>query len=65
MDNAGTVPQSDAVEEALAFGIREATNAQRWDVVAQLATELTARRNARTAPNVVALPRGRNREAGQ
>jgi hypothetical protein len=56
------VPEADAVEEALAFGIREATKAQRWEVVAQLATELTARRTARNAPNVIALPRTKRSE---
>lgn len=44
----------DAVEEALAQALAGATAAQRWDVVAQLAKELEARRLARSA-NVVAL----------
>ena len=45
---------SDAVEAALAEAIRGATSAGRWDVVAQLASELEARRLAR-AGNVVVL----------
>jgi hypothetical protein len=32
------------VEEALAFALTKATEAGRWDVVAQLAAELQARR---------------------
>jgi hypothetical protein len=37
------------------MGIREASAAKRWDIVAALARELEARRVARQAPNVVAL----------
>jgi hypothetical protein len=44
----------DAVEEALAEALKGATGAGRWDVVAQLARELEARRTAR-AGNVVDL----------
>jgi hypothetical protein len=35
---------SDAVEEALAFALREAASAGQWPIVAQLAHELEARR---------------------
>ena len=45
----------DAVEEALAKAITAAVGAGRFDVVAQLARELEARRMA-LASNVVALP---------
>jgi len=37
----------DAVESALAMALTEATKAQRWELVAQLAGELEARRRAR------------------
>jgi hypothetical protein len=42
------------VERAVAKALEGATAAQRWDVVAQLARELEARRLARE-PNVVAM----------
>lgn len=45
---------TDPVESALAAALTGATEAGRWDVVAQLAGELQARRSAR-AGNVVAL----------
>ena len=45
---------TDAVEAALAEAIKVATSAGRWDVVAQLARELEARRVAR-AGNVARL----------
>jgi hypothetical protein len=45
----------DAVEIALADALTTATKAERWDVVAQLARELEARRLARWT-NVVVLP---------
>jgi hypothetical protein len=44
----------DAVEGVLAAALGEATRAGRWDVVAQLARELEARRTGR-AGNVVTL----------
>lgn len=53
-----SVDQRDAVELALANALEQATAAGRWDVVAQLASELEARRIAR-AENVVALRRVR------
>lgn len=53
----------DAVEAALAVALVEATAAERWDVVAQLARELEARRFARAA-NVVMLDVERRREGG-
>ena len=46
---------SDAIETALTVALEGATKAGRWDVVAQLAKELEARRLAR-AVNVVAFP---------
>ena len=51
------VDQSEAVEDALAKALEGATTAGRWDVVAQLARELEARR-AHRASNVVQLWRG-------
>jgi hypothetical protein len=47
-------PEPDFVEIALAKAIEGATAARRWDVVAQLARELEARRLGRAA-NVVDL----------
>jgi hypothetical protein len=47
-------PPADAVEGALAEALARATAADRWDVVAQLARELEARRTA-LAGNVVRL----------
>ena len=44
----------DAIELALSEALTEATRAQRWDVVAQLADELRARRLAKSA-NVVPI----------
>src|SRR5688572_30237296 len=49
-----SVGQIDPVEMALASALEGATSAQRWDVVAQLAKELEARRLSRE-PNVVPL----------
>jgi len=46
---------SDPVEAALAEAIKGATAAGEWAVVAQLARELEARRNAHSAPNVTQL----------
>lgn len=54
-----TLGQKDPVEEALARALDAASAAGRFDVVAQLARELEARRLART-PNVVTLPRRGN-----
>ena len=55
--SASASSQVDAVDGALAEALRAATNAGRWDVVAQLARELEARRSVR-AGNVVALDAG-------
>jgi hypothetical protein len=52
----------DAVDAALAEALRAATIGARWDVVAQLARELEARRLARTG-NVVHLSHERKRGA--
>jgi hypothetical protein len=54
-------PLADAVENALASALGEATKAGKWDVVAQLARELEARREARSASNIVDLARARRR----
>lgn len=54
----------DAVEAALADALRGATAAARWDVVAQLAGELQARRQARQAPEVVSLELARQKRNG-
>lgn len=51
---------ADPVEAAIAEALRKATEVGRFDVVAQLARELEARRTA-GAGNVVALPQGRRR----
>ena len=48
------VAAGDAVELALAEALRKASASERWDVVAQLARELEARRLAR-AENVTVL----------
>jgi hypothetical protein len=55
-------PGGDTVEEALAEALARAAEADRFDVVAQLARELEARRLAR-AGNVVPLivERGRRK----
>jgi hypothetical protein len=45
----------DAVEQALAEALNRASKANRWDLVAQLARALEARRTAQGASNVVAL----------
>ncbi len=54
---------ADAVEIALADALTKATAAERWDVVAQLARELEARRLARHA-NVVVLSPARRHDGG-
>ena len=54
-DREGFGPAIGPTEAALAFALREAAAAGRFDVVAQLARELEVRRLARE-PNVVALP---------
>jgi hypothetical protein len=53
-------PSSDAVEAALARALVEAATAGRFDVVAQLARELEARRLSR-AGNVVRLDATRHK----
>ena len=52
----------DAVEAALAQALRKATTAERWDVVAQLARELEARRLARAGNVVILVPKRRRHE---
>ncbi len=54
---------SDAVDEALAKAITAAVEAGRFDVVAQLARDLEARRVAR-AGNVIALADKRAKRGG-
>jgi len=51
----------DAVEVALAAALTKAAVAGRFDVVAQLARELEARRKAHETCNVVALARAKRR----
>jgi hypothetical protein len=53
-------PDGDAVEEALAGALARAAEARRFDVVAQLAKELEARRLA-NAGNVVPFSRRRTK----
>jgi hypothetical protein len=48
-------PFPDPVEVALAEALSNASDAGKWDVVAQLARELEARRKASNADNVVRL----------
>jgi hypothetical protein len=58
----------DAIEVALANALEGATAAARWDVVAQLAKELEARRVARSSGKIVAMDearRGRPRTGGR
>ena len=50
------------VEGALAAALTAAAAAGQWEVVAQLARELEARRKALAAPNVIALRPGRDAE---
>jgi hypothetical protein len=57
---------SDGVTDALARALLEASAGRRWDVVAQLARELEARRTAKAGGNVVALDaKARRRDAGR
>jgi len=53
------LPEMDLVEVALADAIRAAAAAGQWGVVAQLARDLEARRDSRSAPNVVPIRRDR------
>jgi len=57
---AGVVGQSSGIEDALAAALVGATQAQRWDVVAQLAKEIEARRLARD-PKVVPIDSARTK----
>jgi len=59
------VDQSDVVEIALARAVEGAAREGRWDVVAQLARELEARRLARAAPGVVDLAAERDKRGGR
>jgi hypothetical protein len=54
----------DPVEQALADGIRGATAAGQWTVVAALARELEARRLARQSPEVVSIAKARAKRDG-
>jgi hypothetical protein len=49
--------EADVVEAALSAALTAAATAGRFDVVAQLAKELEARRLARAATNVIAIDR--------
>lgn len=51
--------ETDPIEAALAHALRAATEAGRWELVGQLASELQARRVARCAPNVATLTPGK------
>lgn len=57
----GGGPRPDAVEQALAAALTAATQAGEWTVVAQLASELQARREARA--EVIDLASRRERGA--
>jgi hypothetical protein len=52
---------TSTIDTALAFALTEAAKAGRFDVVAQLAKELEARRLA-SSPNVVTLDSARARQ---
>ncbi len=58
-----TSATTDPVEDALCAALKAATEAGRWDVVAQLAGELKARREALSAGNVVPIETARKRGA--
>jgi hypothetical protein len=60
LPRSATASDSDPVEVALATALTEASAAGRFDVVAQLAKELEARRVGRPT-NVVPLNRGRRK----
>jgi len=53
----------DAVEDALADALRAATAAGQWEVVTQIATELQARRIAKST-NVISI-KGARRTGGE
>jgi hypothetical protein len=55
----GNKGPADAIEDALAKALEGATAAGRWDVVAQLAKELEARRLARVGVSNLADARAR------
>jgi hypothetical protein len=55
----------DAVEHALALGLEAAVKAGRLDLVQQLASELQARRLARSAGNVVPIETATKRNGGK
>ena len=52
-----SAPEPSSVEEAIAKALGEAATAGRFDVVAELARELQARREARASSNVLPFPR--------
>jgi hypothetical protein len=54
----------DAVEAALASALTAASAAGQWQVVAQLASELEARRRSRQAPEVVSIAAARAKRNG-
>ncbi len=59
-----TSAKLDPVEIALANAVTGATAAGQWEVVAQLARELEARRLARQAPEVVSIELARAKRGG-
>ncbi len=58
------LPPTDLIESALAKALEQASTAGRFDVVAQLAKELEARRLSASS-NVVALRSRRDRTTGR
>jgi hypothetical protein len=57
----GVGSTSDPVEEALGYALRAATEAARWELVAQLARELETRRKARRDVVDLAVERERRK----
>lgn len=64
-DRLGFVTESDPVEAALAVALEGATKAGEWSTVAQLARELEARRQARSAVVDLGAERNKRRNGGQ
>jgi hypothetical protein len=57
--------QTDPVEAALARAITLASEAGQWDTVATLSRELSARRLARSAPDVASIETAREKRGGR
>jgi hypothetical protein len=56
--------QADAVELALADAVTKAASGGRWEVLPVLVKELEARRQARTAPEIISLDAARRQRGG-